>query len=144
MIYSLRARGKCLAADVAAQRPRACHYSRDGFNCFDHIQWWGMRKVHGKCRTIDRAELFRNERDKSLGFGDLPPIVYRTATGPLLNPSVICDRSLPTFPIMSPRERTLRIKFHLACRKGWIMNIRVHEIECRDGVTLALSIIDWG
>lgn len=74
--------------------------------------------MHGKCRTIDRAELFRNARDKSLGFGDLPPIVYRTATGPLLNPSVICDRSLPTFPIMSPRERMLGSNFTWRAGKG--------------------------
>lgn len=63
--------GKCLAgADVAAQRPRACHYPRDGFNCLIIFNRRRRRKVHGKCRTIDGAGCFASGAINCPGFGD--------------------------------------------------------------------------
>lgn len=70
--------GKCLPARMSRRKGRAhaitTRVSRDGFNCFDHIQWekvW-RKSACGKCRTIDRVEGgFRKDRDKLHGFGEL-------------------------------------------------------------------------
>lgn len=125
--------GKCLPARMSR---RKCHYvSRDGFNCFDHIQWEWKEKVH--VENVERSTGIieegggRREGDFArigINCTASASIVYRIATEPLLNRSVIRDRSLPTFSIMSPRGKNARIKFHLACggcTEGWITNIYI-------------------
>lgn len=69
-----------------------------------------------------------------------PPIVYRIATEPLLNPtcnlrSFFYLRSLLCPPERkNPRARGSNFTWRHG-GQGWIMNVRVREIECRDGVT---------
>lgn len=76
--------GKCLPARMSR---RKCHYvSRDGFNCFDHIQWEWKEKVH--VENVERSTGiieegggggFRKNRDKLHSFGiDCLSNRYRT------------------------------------------------------------------
>lgn len=129
MIYPLRAPGKwlalygCRGAKAARMPLSPRRFPRDGFNC-SIIFRGGEGNVHGKCRTNRRGRAFRKCAINSEAQRGSPSIVYRIATELLYNPSVICDCSLPTLPIMSPSGRMLVSNFtRLGVRtKGWMTN----------------------
>lgn len=159
VIYSLRAR-------LENVYPRGCRgVNAITFREMDLIaliifngRWEWKEKVH--VENVERSTGIIEEGGGRRDFARIginctasASIVYRIATEPLLNRSVIRDRSLPTFSIMSPRGKNARIKFHLACggcTEGWITNIYIYicirEIECRAyyGATRFLSVIDSG
>lgn len=146
VIYSLRAR-------LENVYPRGCRgVNAITFREMDLIaliifngRWEWKEKVH--VENVERSTGIIEEGGGRRDFARIginctasASIVYRIATEPLLNRSVIRDRSLPTFSIMSPRGKNARIKFHLACggcTKGWITNIYIY-IYPRDRVSSVL------